>query len=116
MKQVYLNQSALHLDPKSPWVILVKITLSVFFAEAFLMLVLSVLPKLPDLVEAFVDATLLSVLVAPALYVFVYQPLTQEISQRCWIEAELRQSQADLQQQTQELEKTYLVTARERAY
>jgi signal transduction histidine kinase len=91
---------------RSPWAFLLKIALSVFCAETFIMLLFLWLPKLPDLVETFLDSTLLSVLIAPVLYFFMYRPLVQEISVRSRIEAELRQSQGLLEQQTRELEET----------
>lgn len=64
----------------------------------------AVLPKLPDLVETVLDSTLLSLMVSPALYFFIYQPFTQEIAVRARIEAELRQSTALLEEQAQSLE------------
>jgi two-component system NtrC family sensor kinase len=96
----------LNLEQKGLWISLAKIALSVFCAETFVMLLFLVLPKLPDLVETFVDSTLLSVLIAPALYCFVYCPLLQEISERSQVEVELRQTQARLEQQAQQLEET----------
>ncbi len=70
------------------------------------MLLFMVLPELPKLLEAFVDSTLLSLLIAPSLYFFLYRPLTMQITKCSLIEKELRQSQAQLQQQAQELEQT----------
>jgi len=106
MKQIYLNHLPLGLDPRSAWGFLIKIALSVFCAETFIMLIFLILPKLPDLVETLVDSTLLSLLITPALYFFMYQPLVREISVRSQIEVELRQSQVFLKQQAQELEET----------
>ncbi len=91
---------------RSPLGFLIKITFSVFFAEAFVTLLFLVLPDPPDLIRTFVDPALLSVLISPALYLLVYKPLVQEISMRSFIEVELRQSQALLKQQSQELEET----------
>lgn len=89
---------------KSPWFFLITMALSVFCAENEVMLLFLVLPKLPDLVETFVDSTLLSVLITPSLYWFLYLPLVRQISERSLIEKELRQSQARLEQQTQQLQ------------
>lgn len=80
--------------------------ISVFCAETLIMLLFLVLPKLPDLVEAFVDSTLLSILIAPALYWLLYRPLVQEISERSHVEQTLRQSESYLKQQTEQLEET----------
>lgn len=79
-------------------------SLSVFLAETFIMLLFLVLPKFPDLVEAFLDSTLLSILIAPALYGLLYRPLVQEITERSQVEQTLRQSQGCLKQQTEQLE------------
>lgn len=65
-----------------------------------------VVPKMPELVETFVDSTLLSVLISPSLYFFLYRPLSKQMSERLLIEKELRQSEADLQRKTQQLEET----------
>ena len=61
------------------------------------------LPKLPGQVEAFADSTLLSLLVAPSLYYFLYRPLRLENRERAWVEQELRQSTKQLQLQTEQL-------------
>ena len=110
----YLNLNYSRRNPTSnskqraAWRILIKVTLSVFVAETCIMTLFLVLPKLPDLVEMLVDSTLLSVLIAPALYFFVYRPLLQEISERFQIEVELRRSQAILKEQAEELAETLI--------
>ena len=91
---------------KSPWVFLGQMAFSVFAAETLIMLLFMVLPELPKLLEALVDSTLLSLLIAPSLYFFLYRPLTMQITQCSLVEKELRQSQAQLQQQAQQLEQT----------
>ena len=70
------------------------------------MVLFLVLPKLPDWVEVFLDSTLLSILIAPALYGLLYRPLVQEIAERSHVEQTLRQSQAQLKQQAQQLKET----------
>jgi len=62
------------------------------------------IPNLPDIVEAFLDGTLLSILVAPALYHFLYKPLRIENAERELIEQELRQSAKQLQLQAEQLQ------------
>jgi len=56
------------------------------------------------MVEAFADGTLLSILIAPALYYFLYQPLRLENRERELIEQELRQLTKQLELQTQQLQ------------
>lgn len=63
------------------------------------------LPQLPEVFEAFLDGTLLSILVAPALFYFLYNPLRQENKQRKLIEQELRKSAKQLDQQAKHLQK-----------
>lgn len=91
---------------KNVFDIMLKMAVAVFVAEAIVMLLLMGLPPMPDLIEVFVDATILSVLIAPALYLFVYKPLHEEILQRAQIDTELRKSQEILQRKAAELEET----------
>jgi two-component system, NtrC family, sensor kinase len=88
----------------SPRQFLIRAAISIFVAETTIMLLFAALPKLPDLVETFLDSTLLSLLVAPALYFFIYRPLTREIAMRGHVEAELRRSAQQLEAQAQDLE------------
>jgi twitching motility protein PilJ len=78
--------------------------LSVYFCETLIMLLFEVLPKLPNLVETFADSTMLSIMISPALYFFVYKPLVGEISQRSLIEVELRRLAQQLQESFTALE------------
>ena len=105
LNRFHLN-SALNPQQRSVSGILIKVMLSIFLAETFVMLLFIVLPKLPDLVEMLVDSTLLSVLIAPILYFLLYRPLLQEILERSQIEAELRRSQTTLKEQSQALRET----------
>jgi two-component system, NtrC family, sensor kinase len=88
----------------SPRAFLIKTAIAIYVAELLIMRLFAALPKLPDLVETVLDSTLLSLIVSPALYFFIYKPFTQEIAVRARIEAELRQSTALLEEQAQSLE------------
>lgn len=68
------------------------------------MLGFTVLPSMPELLEAVVDATGLSLLIAPALYYFTYKPLRTENQQREFVEQELRRSAQQLQTQAEQLQ------------
>ena len=57
------------------------IFVSVFVFEAVVMLVLASLPSLPRYLQALIDATLLSLLLMPVLFFFLYKPLGQLIEQ-----------------------------------
>lgn len=61
----------------------------VFFAEILVMLLLNSLPPLDPATEALIDSILLSLLIVPALYFFVYRPLEANINIRR--ETELQQ-------------------------
>ncbi len=106
LKQIDLDSIDLNIKLRNPWEFLMKMALSVFLAETFVMLLFLVLPKIPDLVEAFLDSTLLSLLISPALYFFIYRPLIQEIREKSYIELELRRSQVSLKQQAENLKET----------
>jgi uncharacterized membrane-anchored protein YhcB (DUF1043 family) len=88
---------------QSPVLFLSGIAFWVFIAEMLVMFFLMAAPKLPEMLEAFIDSTLLSILVAPALYYFLYRPLKTENKERQLIEQELRQSKQQLERQAQQL-------------
>ncbi|MGB3292141.1 MAG: ATP-binding protein [Phormidesmis sp.] len=106
MASTYLSGSFQSPRRKNAFGVMLKMALAVFVAEAVVMVLLMGLPPIPDLVEVFADATILSVLIAPALYLFVYKPLYEEIFQRAQIDIELRKSQETLQKKAAELEET----------
>jgi signal transduction histidine kinase len=68
------------------------------------MFIFTILPKLPDIVEPFVDASLLSILVAPVLYYFLYRPLSLENQERRLVEQELRLTAEQLHHQREQLQ------------
>ncbi|MEY2857565.1 MAG: hypothetical protein RLZZ74_1877, partial [Cyanobacteriota bacterium] len=96
------------LKNKSPWLFLSGIAFWVFIAEALVMFFLSALPKFPETFEAILDSTLLSILVAPALYHFLYRPLKTENQERQLIEQELRQSKQQLELQAEQLQASFV--------
>ncbi len=91
---------------RSPLLFLGVVGLWVFSAEFFVMFLLSIGPTIHDPhVEALVDSFLLSVLIAPALYYFIYRPLKEENQERKRVEKKLRRSSEELQDYSQNLEK-----------
>jgi two-component system, NtrC family, sensor kinase len=82
---------------QSPWVFFSIMLGSVFFAETLVMFLFLLLPKMPDLVEVFLDASLLSLLVAPSTYFLIFRPSIRQYSKKLWIEQELRRSEAQQQ-------------------
>ena len=89
---------------RSPLVFLGGIGISIFVAEVLVMFFFMTLPELPKITEAFVDGLLLSILVAPALYYFLYKPLRVENKERQLIEQELRRSEKQLRLQAEQLQ------------
>jgi len=78
--------------------LLVIVTVSVFIAEALVMILLAVLPPLPRLMSAIVDASLLTVVVIPTLHLFLQRPMSLEIAERKQAERALQRSHDEMEQ------------------
>jgi hypothetical protein len=71
----------------SPIGLLAITALSIFAAEAIVMVVISALPQdIPVLSEAFIDAVLLTIIVVPVLYFSFYRPLSAHMAKRVKVE------------------------------
>jgi signal transduction histidine kinase len=99
-----VNSIPLITKNRSPLFFLTCVGLLVFVAELMVMFLLMMFPQLPEILEAFVDSLLLSILVAPGLYYFLYRPLRDENRARKNVEEELRRSADELQEYSQNLE------------
>jgi PAS domain S-box-containing protein len=66
----------------SPARLLTMVILVVFLAEFTLMLVLWILPPLPEIVTSLLDSFLLVLLIFPALYFLMLQPMTHYLDAR----------------------------------
>lgn len=72
---------------RSPAGLLAITAISIFAAEAVVMVVLSLLPqRIPLLAEALLDAVMLTVIVVPILYFSFYRPLRAHMVERIRIE------------------------------
>lgn len=80
---------------KSPALIFFSIALTVFVSEAAVMLLLHLLPPESWLGEAFMDATVLVLLISPALYFFLFRPMVAHIRERGRIEAKLHKNEEE---------------------
>ena len=69
--------------------LLIILTGSVFLVEVLVMLLLTALPSMPRLTSVLLDATLLSALLFPIFYFFVFRPLLRNIT-------DLKQAKDDL--------------------
>jgi diguanylate cyclase (GGDEF)-like protein/PAS domain S-box-containing protein len=67
---------------KSPALTFLAVALSVFVAEALVMLLLQLLPQQSLVLEAITDAALLVALILPTLYFFLFMPLVSHIRER----------------------------------
>lgn len=82
---------------QSPARLLAIVAVSILTVEIAIMFAFEWLPPLPTLVESILDGVLLTVLVSPILYQFLFRPLNMHI-------AALRQAQGLLRQQRDHLE------------
>jgi hypothetical protein len=71
--------------------------LSVFFSEALVMLFLSYLPSTSLLKVALLDATMLSIIIFPMLFLLVLRPLQNYMKQRTLLEKEREKLIIELQ-------------------
>ncbi|MBP7694605.1 MAG: GAF domain-containing protein [Anaerolineales bacterium] len=78
------------------------IGLAVYAAELLVMTAFFYLPPLAPVPEAVVDATALTLLITPVLYVFGFRPLAREIAERRRVEAELRGLYANMEKDVEE--------------
>ncbi|NNV56342.1 PAS domain-containing hybrid sensor histidine kinase/response regulator [Limnovirga soli] len=62
--------------------IFVMVVGAIFLSEMIIMLFLKALPDLSEWESAILDATLLSVLIFPVIYIFLYKPLKKNIAAR----------------------------------
>ena len=101
--------SALHLErissktlqsevkAPSPYYFLLTMGISVFIAEAFVMLIITfALPETAPLIEALIDSTLLIILISPILYLLLFRPLYRHAIEQVKITDALKQSETQL--------------------
>src|SRR5512139_1233096 len=86
----------------SPVRLLLIIAAAVFVTEAGLMILLIILPPLPEVVTAMLDALVLTILIYPVLYRYVMRPMTQHINERQQVEVALRQMHDELELRVEE--------------
>lgn len=71
-----------------PGYLLLITTITIFFSEVLVMVVLLYMPFLSSYQAAFVDAMLLIIVIFPSLYFFIFKPQNQQIAQRRRAESE----------------------------
>ncbi len=95
------------LRVQSPFYLLLVLTISIFVAEFFVMFLLSLIPRQSLLIEALIDGLILSLMIFPVLFVFVFRPVTLYILERKKAEEELRKRSHDLSERVKELNGLY---------
>jgi hypothetical protein len=76
-------------DNISPLRMLAVLTCTVFLAELSIMVVLGRLMPMPEWIANLLDAFILTVLLFPALYIWIFRPMTLLIEKHVAAEAEL---------------------------
>jgi signal transduction histidine kinase len=89
----------------NPFYLLAITTFSIFLAEAFIMFLLSALPPLGHSLEMAFDAFLLTVLIFPMLYLFLFKPMISHIELRRKVEEELKEKSKELAELNKNLER-----------
>jgi signal transduction histidine kinase len=67
------------INSQTPKVLLLKFAITIFAAEILVMLVLSIIPPMSTYPEALADAIMLSLLISPALYCWIYRPINKYV-------------------------------------
>ena len=98
----------------SPVRMLVILTSAVFLLELSIMVAFRLLPPVPAWAENILDASILTALLFPILYYWVFRPLTRSIEQQKLTEAELLKHRSHLEQlvenRTKELQSVKITT------
>ena len=90
-------------DP-TPYHLIIITTASIFFVESAEMIILSLLPPIPEKVEVLLDASILTILIFPMLYFYFFKPLTLNIAELEQKEKALRESEEKLKKYSENLE------------
>lgn len=75
---------------------------AIFVGEVIVMFVLSAIPPLPVVAEAFVDGLMITALMVPFLYLLLYKPMAAEIDRRRAAQRDLRDLNRELEQRVDE--------------
>jgi len=97
----------------SPLRLAMIIAVSIFVVEEFIMYLISLLPPLSPRTRGLFDASVLTILVSPALYFFLYRPLTLHMSRRRQADEALQKAHDELEVQV--AERTAALTATNKA-
>jgi PAS domain S-box-containing protein len=87
----------------SPIILALIILSSIFLTEAFVMLILSFFPPLSWIREIFLDAWILTAILVPVIYYFVFKPFASQIEAREQLEKTLLSSIEELKRSKEAL-------------
>lgn len=87
---------------QSPARLLTALAVTSAISEAIIMIILSLLPPMPDLLKGFIDSMLLLITILPAIYFLAFRPMIYQIRERQRADEALRQSYDELEQRVQE--------------
>lgn len=96
LDRVINRQSGLPTKGISPFTMLVITTALIFFSELAVMKLIDLMPPLPMIIEALIDAALLSVLLIPMLSFFIFRPVARHISEHRIVEESLANSEKNV--------------------
>lgn len=95
-KQEPQSYSHKSLRYSSPYMSMAILIASLFFAEMVALLIIHNTPNISNQFSAFLDAVILTMIVTPAAYFFLIQPLIRYIKEHARIEAALIESEKSL--------------------
>jgi two-component system, NtrC family, sensor kinase len=98
-----LPRSSTLRNQRSPIRFVMMMLSAIFVSEFSVMALLSVLPEFSGLVEALLDAALISLMTTPFAYYTIYQPFMEHLDKQTRIEQELQRSEAESKQKAREL-------------
>ncbi len=87
---------------QSPFLLLFALAFSIFICEALVMKLTFALSPLSSWFQTLLDSALLTVLLFPALYFFLFRPLIQHINARKKAEEALKRENSDLERRVEE--------------
>ena len=88
---------------RSPVLLFFRVAISIMAAETAIMFLFDQLPPMPPLATNFADGILLTFLLSPILYLFLFTPLSVQVSALGQAEKSLRQQNEELKEKTRQL-------------
>ncbi len=100
-------------SPMSPVRHMINIAAIIFTAETLIMVFFGMFPGIPESYHTLLDATLVTLLTLPAIYIYLYRPLHRQVAEREKAEKKARDSEKDLGAILDSIQDTYYRTDKE---